>query len=140
MISAASSRGGGIVITAAHGIQAGIEIIANFYILDRSPSPYKECKLTIPCNGVDEVRMTVEDGSRRPRMTSVPYIGAPATQLPYPFLHRTPSGKNRKSGPKYPENIGPQAKISPQNIRSHIGHVPRIPGVLQDCAFRTPYM
>ena len=96
----------------------------------RFPSPCKERRLTIPCNGVDEVRMTAEDGSGRPRMTSVSYIGAPVTQPPYPFLHRTPPGKKRKSGPKYPENIGPQAKIFPQNIRSHIGHVPRLSGVL----------
>ena len=63
-------------------------------------------------------------------MTSVLYIVAPVTQPPYPFLHRTPPGKKRKSGPKYPENIGPQAKICPQSIRSHIGHVPRLSGVL----------
>ena len=97
----------------------------------RFPSPCKERRLTIPCNGVDEVRMTAEDGSRRPRMTSVLYIGAPViTQPPYPFLHRTPPGKKWKSGPKYPENIGPQAKIFPQNIRSHIGYVLRLSGVL----------
>ena len=69
-------------------------------------------------------------------MTSISYIGAPVTQPPYPFLHRTPPGKKRKSGPKYPENIGPQAKIFPQNIRSHIGHVPRLSGVLLHLSFR----
>ena len=36
----------------------------------------------------------------------------PSHRIPDPFLHRTPPGKRRKSGPKYPKNI-----------RSHIGHV-----------------
>ena len=128
------------IITAAHAIP-GIEIIANFYILDGSPSLCKEWQLTIPCNGVDEARMAIEDGSRRPRMTSMTsdrYIGAPATHPPYQFLHRTSPGKKRKSGPKYPKNIGPQAKICPQNVRSHIGHIPRLPGVLlRRCGYVT---
>ena len=36
----------------------------------------------------------------------------PSHRIPDPFLHRTPLGKKRKSGPKYPKNI-----------RSHIGRV-----------------
>ena len=103
--------------------------IADFYIL-YGFCHCKEQRLTIPCNGVDKVQMTTEDGSRQPCMTSVLYIRAPIIQPPYPFLHQTPPDKKQKSGPKYLENIGPQAKICPQSICLHIGHVPRLSRVL----------